>query len=537
MVKGFSFGIRFDMVYTDSSDDAARFIFEEIFSVLTTSDLRGIEIYGGMANESDPAENGIYTVFMSGGSLKEMRRIFKKLKSDEGIKMYLASSSPFIEKNNMNNLSELDFFGEVKWDGTLKGGNKEIFGLMVPKKHGKRRPVGKNIKMVLAPDSFKGSIGSSEAIKRLTLAARRHFPGVRIVPVPIADGGEGTVEALVTAASGSYRFCEATSPMGRRIKARYGVLYGKTAIIEMAAASGMNIDPTDGFDLTRASSFGTGELIRRALDEGIRDIIIGIGGSATNDCGIGCARALGFKLYDKDDNELTGTGSDMINVRRIDSEFMHPRIKDTRFTVMCDVTNPLLGESGATMTYGPQKGGTPEQLNELELGMQNMCNILSDYASADVNGQRGAGAAGGMGAMLFSLLGAELKPGIDALLQAVDFHKLLKGAALVVTGEGRLDSQTTRNGKAVAGILKACCGKGIPVAIITGSLGENAEEIYDIGNAGIMTLINAPMTGDEAIQDAVRLFDDAADRMFRLIRMGRDVEKIGAPKLPGQRWR
>ena len=197
------------------------------------------------------------------------------------------------------------------------------------------------MKIMLAPDSFKGTISSTDAIKRLTFAARRHFPGAKIVPVPIADGGEGTVKALITAGNGAYRYADVTAPLGNTVRACYGVLKGRTAVIEMAEASGLTLCPEP--DIMAASSFGTGELIRRALDEGLKKFLIGIGGSATNDCGMGCARALGVKFFDRDDNELMGCGGDLIKVDKIDLEYLHPAVKGAQFTLMCDVSNPLTG--------------------------------------------------------------------------------------------------------------------------------------------------------------------------------------------------
>ena len=282
----------------------------------------------------------------------------------------------------------------------------------------------------------------------------------------------------------------------------------------------------------KATSFGTGELIKRALDEGIKNLIIGLGGSATNDGGMGCARALGVRFLDAEGRELLGAGEDLAKVAEIDMRSVHPRAKDARFTVMCDVDNPLTGEKGATYVYGPQKGADDEQLRLLEGGMCSYGRLLNNLANRDVSSAAGAGAAGGMGAMLMALFNAGLMPGIDAMLEAIDFETLLNRVSLVITGEGMLDCQTARHGKAVAGIMKRCTKRKIPVAIITGAMGRGAEEIYNLGNAGIMTLINAPMSTEQAMEKGTELFDDAADRMFRFIRMGRDVEKLGAPKRP-----
>ena len=299
----------------------------------------------------------------------------------------------------------------------------------------------------------------------------------------------------------------------------------------MAQASGLSVS-AGRLNPMKATSFGTGELIKRALDEGIKNLIIGLGGSATNDGGMGCARALGVRFLDAEGRELLGAGEDLAKVAEIDMRSVHPRAKDARFTVMCDVDNPLTGEKGATYVYGPQKGADDEQLRLLEGGMCSYGRLLNNLANRDVSSAAGAGAAGGMGAMLMALFNAGLMPGIDAMLEAIDFETLLNRVSLVITGEGMLDCQTARHGKAVAGIMKRCTKRKIPVAIITGAMGRGAEEIYNLGNAGIMTLINAPMSTEQAMEKGTELFDDAADRMFRFIRMGRDVEKLGAPKRP-----
>ncbi len=530
-LKRFGLGIRFDLLKEKPNEGYIKRLFEEIFSVVTLHDVKGLSLYGGMDPTAGVDENICLLVIM-GGSLGTMRRVFQKIDDDAAISMYLAHNRPYLENNRLLAIEGLTYYGTVQPNGTIRGGEGDCFGLVVPRKHGKRRPVGKGIKILLAPDSFKGTLSSTDAIKRLTFAARRHFPGCKIVPLPIADGGEGTVKALVTACDGAYRKAQVTGPLGENVNAIYGVLHGKTAVIEMAEASGLSLVPEEKRDILAASTFGTGELIRRALDEGLRDILIGIGGSATNDGGMGCARALGVKFYDENDNELMGCGADLEKVRKIDLEYLLPAVSEARFTLMCDVTNPLCGSDGAAYVYGPQKGGTKEQLDRLERGMQNFQEVLCEAVSRDVASVPGAGAAGGLGAMLMAILDPCVKQGIDAILDAVDFERMLKGVALVVTGEGRLDAQSVLYGKAVAGIMRRSAARKVPVAVITGGMGEGADGLYTLGNAGIMPTVDGPMCLEFALTNAGTLFDSAADRMFRFIRMGRDVEKIGAPKKP-----
>ncbi len=530
-IKRFALGIRFDLLKERPDDSYVKRLFEEIFSVVTLNDVKGLSLYGGFDPTAGADEN-IYLAVIMGGSLSTMRRVFQKIDDDAGIGMYLAHSHPYLENNRLLGIEGLTYFGTVQSNGKITGGNEDCFGLVVPRKHGKRRPVGKGIKILLAPDSFKGTLSSTDAIKRLTFAARRHFPGCKIVPLPIADGGEGTVRSLVTACDGAYRKAQVTGPLGKKVSAVYGVLRGKTAVVEMAETSGLSLVSEDERDIMAASTFGLGELLRRALDEGLRDILIGIGGSATNDGGMGCARALGVKFFDENDEELMGSGADLIKVKKIDLEYLHPAVSEARFTLMCDVINPLCGTEGATYIYGPQKGGTKEQLDMLEEGMQSFSKLLCEAAGRDVANVPGAGAAGGLGAMLMAILDPTVKNGIDAVLDAVDFEKLLKGVAMVVTGEGRLDAQSVRYGKAVAGIMRRSTARKVPVAVITGGMGEGANELYALGNAGVMPTADGPMSLEFALTNAETLFDGAADRMFRFIRMGRDVEKIGAPKKP-----
>ncbi|MDO4568060.1 MAG: glycerate kinase [Clostridia bacterium] len=532
--KRFGLGIRFDIIFDASVESVVRQIMDELCSVLTLSDLKGLRIRGGFVPCDHPSESRIFMLVIDGGSLKEMRRIYRKLDGDAGINMYLASTNPYYENNRLEGVDELMLFGVVDGRGRITGGDAEAYtaGVVVPTSHGRKRPVGKGIKIMLAPDSFKSSMSSMDAIKRLTVAARRNFPGVKIVPVPIADGGEGTLNAITTACNAAIRSMTVSDPLGRRTKAEYGVLYGRRAIIEMAQASGLTLVAPDERDIMRASSFGTGELIRRALDEGITDIVVAIGGSATNDGGMGCAKALGVKFFDADGCELEGCAADLERVASIDCELLHPSAKNATFTIMCDVDNPLLGETGCARVYAAQKGASAEQIEALERGMANFAVKLNEYCGADVSELEGAGAAGGMGAMFGSLFGAKLVRGIDALLDTIDFDLLLDGVAMVVTGEGRLDSQTTRHKKAVYGIVRRCNRRNIPVCVITGSMGEGAEELYDLCNVGIMTAVNCQMSESAAMENALKLFDSAADRMFRLIRIGRDVEKIGAPKKP-----
>lgn len=380
------------------------------------------------------------------------------------------------------------------------------------------------MKIVLAPDSFKGSFSSLEVIEHLEEVARRHFSPLEVVKVPIADGGEGTVDALVTAAKGEYRTVEVMGPLPEmRVKAKYGIIHGKTAVIEMAQASGLPLIPTGKRDPLNATTYGTGELIRKALDEGIRDFIIGIGGSATNDGGIGAAQALGVKFLDRFGKEVGLGGKQLQHIEKIILDNMDPRIKESTITVICDVSNPLTGPHGATAVYGPQKGVTEETFNILESGMKNYERLIKETTGMDMSKVPGSGAAGGLGAALVAFFGAVLKPGIDTILDYVRFEELIEGADLVITGEGRIDGQSLY-GKVPVGIARRCKSKGVKVIAIVGGMGPGAQKVYDCGIASIMPIVNAPISLDEAIARSQELLKDAADRIFRFIKLGMELK-------------
>lgn len=377
------------------------------------------------------------------------------------------------------------------------------------------------MKIVLAPDSFKGSLSSLEVIKVLTDSAQNIFGDVEIIDVPMADGGEGTIDALLISSGGtSERVC-VTGPMGNRVDAVIGYIHeGKTAVLEMAQASGLTLVPEGKKDPLEAASYGTGEMIRTVLDKGIRDIIIGIGGSATNDGGMGAMRALGVRFTDSGGNELKGKGADLELVSKIDTSGLHPGVPESRITVICDVSNPLLGGCGATYIYGPQKGVTPELLQRLDNGMARYIGVVEKTLGKKIASICGSGAAGGMGAALMAFLNAELKPGIDVILDSVEFEKLIKGASFVVTGEGCIDEQSVRFGKVPAGIMKQCAPEKVPVVAIAGGMGKGAELFWQDNLGSIMTTVNGVMTLDKAMSDSKKLLKNAADRMFLLIKIG-----------------
>ncbi len=389
--------------------------------------------------------------------------------------------------------------------------------------HGK----GSIMKIVFAPDSFKGSLTSLEIIDVLEESAKRIFDGdVVTAAVPMADGGEGTIDAVTAAAGGTKETLTVTGPMGNPVEAVIGYIHGgKTAVVEMAQASGLALVPGGKKDPLEATSYGTGELLGKAMDKGIRSIIIGIGGSATNDGGMGAMKALGVKFLVAGGRELDGKGSDLELVRSIDMTGLHPAVSGCGITVICDVSNPLLGKDGATYIYGPQKGVTPDLLDRLDRGMANYIGVVESTLHREFAGISGAGAAGGMGAALMAFLGAELKPGIEVVLDAVNFDSLIEGASFVVTGEGNIDQQSVRFGKVPAGIMKRCTPGKVPVAVISGGMGKGAELFWQDNLGSIMTTVNGVMTLEKAIADSKELLKNAADRMFLLIKIGMSIKK------------
>ena len=378
------------------------------------------------------------------------------------------------------------------------------------------------MKLLFASDSFKGSLTSEKTVELLGKAAREVFGECECSGVPVADGGEGTVEAVVAAEHGEYVKLKVHGPLMEETDSFYGIFGADKAVIEMAAASGLPMVPEELRNPMNTTTYGTGELILDALKRGYRDISIAIGGSATNDGGMGCARALGVKFLDSEGNELEGFGRDLAKVTAIDVSDLDERIKDAKITVMCDVTNPLCGKDGATWTFGKQKGATPEIQEELEKGMCSYRDVIRETFGIDCDGIPGTGAAGGLGAALMVFLGGEMKSGIETVLDLIRFDERLEGVDLVVTGEGRTDWQSCF-GKVKQGVGMRAKAKGIPVLGLSGSLGKNAMDICNCGISSLMTTVNAPMPLSEALERAEELYYEGALRMFRFVRTGMEI--------------
>ena len=372
------------------------------------------------------------------------------------------------------------------------------------------------MKLVFASDSFKGSLTSKRISELLSRAAGEVFGECEMIGIPMADGGEGTVEAVIDAVNGEMLNAAVHDPLMKSIRASYGKINDNAAIMEMAQASGLTLIPEDRRNPLLTTTYGTGELLKAALDQGFGDIYIAIGGSATNDGGMGFARALGVEFLDEKGNTLEGRGCDLEKVASIDVSGIDSRALSAKITVLCDVTNPLCGEKGATFTFGKQKGGTPDMLSRLEKGMENYRDVIIREFGTDPDKIPGSGAAGGLGAALKIFLNAEMKSGIETVLDITDFDRKIKGADLIITGEGRSD-RSSACGKVPCGVGEHGRAAGIPVFAICGSLGEGYEELYDHGIRSFITTVDRPMTLGEAMDSAEELYLKAAVRLFRAV--------------------
>lgn len=381
---------------------------------------------------------------------------------------------------------------------------------------------GTGIRVIVAPDSFKGSLSSVEAAEAIRSGVFRAAPDAHVTIVPMADGGEGTVDAVLAAAGGERVTVTVAGPLGEPVEAAYGLLSdGRTAVIEMAAASGLPLLSAEARDPMAATTYGTGQLLRDALERGAKRIMIGLGGSATNDGGMGMAQALGVRFLDPNGREMSGYGCGRLlaDIGSIDTAGIDPRLASAEVTILSDVTNPLCGPDGASAVYGPQKGATPELVERLDAGLAHYAARIAAHNGRLVRDVPGAGAAGGLGAGLLAFCKAELKPGIRVIMELAGFEHAAAGARLVLTGEGRTDGQTAF-GKVPAGIAEAASRSGIPVVCLSGGLGEGSDALYEHGIAALFSIANRPMTLEEAMRDAGTLLAEAAENIVRLYLAG-----------------
>lgn len=380
---------------------------------------------------------------------------------------------------------------------------------------------GSTMKIVIAPQAFKGSLTSCEAAEAMSEGVKSVIKDCEIILLPIADGGEGTVKAMIEATKGRTIITEVQGPLGDRVNAGWGMLgNGQTAVIEMAAASGLNLVPKDKLNPLAASTYGTGELIRAVLEAGSRRIIIGLGDSATTDGGAGMAQALGIRLLDADNQPIPPGGTGLANLKHVDMSGRHHLITESRIIAACDVTNPLYGSEGAAYVYGPQKGATPDMVTHLDAGLRNFADIIRQDLGKEIGTMPGAGAAGGLGAGLVAFLGASLQRGIDIICDSIGFDSHLAGTDLILTGEGCIDNQTAC-GKTIAGISTRAKRAGIPVIAFAGELGKGYSAVYDCGVNAVVSIIPGCMEREQAMRNAAALIRDAVERTLRVYMISR----------------
>jgi glycerate kinase len=397
------------------------------------------------------------------------------------------------------------------------------------------------MKIVIAPDSFKENLTSLEVASEIETGLRRVWPDADCLKVPMADGGEGTVQSLVDATGGELVRCEATAPLGNKVMATYGLLGdGKTAVIEMAEASGLPLVPKEKRNPLAASTFGTGELIADALHRGVEEIIIGLGGSATNDGGAGMAQALGVRFLDAEGAPITDRlgGGRLGEIAKIDTRWVNPALCRARISVACDVTNPLTGEKGASRVYGPQKGANPVMVETLDRNLAHFAALIWRDLGIEIGSRPGAGAAGGMGAGLMAFTDATLKRGVELVVAATRLEELMEGADLAITGEGRVDFQTAF-GKTPSGVAAAARKHGVPVVAIGGGLSDDAGGVFQHGIDGLESATPNAMDLEVAIRKSRKYLQDAGERVARLIMIGRRMTErpqAERPVMPNPRW-
>ena len=379
------------------------------------------------------------------------------------------------------------------------------------------------MKILIAPQAFKGSISALDAATAMSEGVRRIAPDAEVATVPVADGGDGTLETLIEGSGGRIHRIEVTGPLGERRSAEWGAMGdGLTAVIEMARTSGLALVPDNKRNPLITTTYGLGEAMRQAMEVGYRRFIIGIGGSATNDAGAGMAQALGIKLLDGAGNDLSFGGAALADLRRIDMSGLDSCIAECEFMVACDVNNPLTGQTGASAIYGPQKGATAEMIEELDAALTHFAEVVKRDIGVEISDVPGSGAAGGLGGGLIAFVNGRLRAGVDIVLDTVRLDDYLLGCDLVFTGEGSMDHSTIYN-KAPVGVAERAKRQGIPVVGISGSLGAGYQDVHEHGIDALAAIMPGPMTLGEASAQASELIADATEQVMRLLKVGGEV--------------
>jgi glycerate kinase len=383
---------------------------------------------------------------------------------------------------------------------------------------------GRAMKILIAPDSFKGSNSSAAVAERIEAGVKKVFPSAEIIKLPIADGGEGTVEALVLGAGGQLHQAQVTGPMGKPVTAAYGILSSGIGVIEMAAASGLPLVPENERNPLNATTFGVGELLLEALDCGCTSIVIGLGGSATNDGGVGMAQALGISFKDRSGRELKLGAAGIAELATVDTSGMNAKVSGASIVIASDVNSPLCGPKGASQVFGPQKGADVDKVKKLDNALAHLADTVKSQLGIDISDTPGAGAAGGLGYGLMAFCGAKMKPGIETVMDSLGIDKLLDGCDLVITGEGKIDGQSVF-GKVPVGVAQRAKKNGVPVLAIVGGIGDGAEAVYQHGIDSIMSIFNRAIPLSEAMANGGALLEEAAERAMRIIKIGMGINR------------
>ncbi len=381
------------------------------------------------------------------------------------------------------------------------------------------------MKIVIAPQAFKGSLSALNVANAVQEGIRRIFPDAQILICPVADGGDGTLETLVESSGGKIMEANVTDPIGKPIAAQWGAMGdGNTAVIEMARTSGLALLTLEERDPLNATTYGLGEIIVSALNRGFRKFIVGIGGSATNDAGAGMAQALGIKLIDREGRNVPFGGAALQNLSSIETSSLDQRVLESNFQIACDVNNPLTGPEGASAVYGPQKGATEENVRQLDSALGVFAEVAKRDLGKDISNLEGAGAAGGLGAGMIAFIEGHLRAGVDIVLDTVNLAEKLEYADLVITGEGSIDFQTVYN-KAPIGVARMAKERGIPTIGISGMLGENYQIVHDHGIDAALSITNGPISLEKALRNAPSLISEAVEESLRLISVGMRLRK------------
>lgn len=371
-------------------------------------------------------------------------------------------------------------------------------------------------KIILIPDSFKGTMSSETVCRIMAGVLETHFPDAKIVSIPVADGGEGSVDCFLCALGGEKRYVRVHGVFGEPMQSYYGILPDrKTAVVELAACAGLPL-AQDRPDPGKATTYGVGQLIMAAAEEGVEQIILGLGGSATNDGGCGAAAAAGVVFRDKNGRSFVPTGETLAEIDRIDCSGLNPFLRRLSITAMCDVDNPLFGEAGAAFVFAPQKGADEKAVRRLDQGLRHLCQKIAEELGADVSGLQGGGAAGGAGAGMHAFFGARLKPGIETILDLTSFDRCLAGTDLVFTGEGQLDGQSLR-GKVVVGVARRAAKQQVPVVAVVGSIADGAEGVYEQGVTAMFSINTKAVDFSQSRWESEKNLEITMENLSRLL--------------------